>query len=72
MNVDTGKIRVVDNPEVMTGNWTEVDPVAMTEKQKQERAVKLRDHRSKLGKQVTAERAKLRMYRKLRRAGKLR
>ena len=56
--------------------FVEIDMIGATKKQRIEKQVSLSDHRSVLGKQLTAERAKRHLtkngLRKLRRQGKLR
>lgn len=59
MNIDTGKIRELTEDEKAIIREVLVEPVQMTEKQKREKRVSLHDHRSPLGRRLTAERARL-------------
>lgn len=58
MNVNTGEIREF-NPEDFShllDDWINVEGKDMTQKQKQEKKVSLKDHRSVLGKKLTGTR----------------
>ena len=72
MDTKTGKIRETDLPTLQE---VLIDMTEATAKQKREMRVSIHDHRSKLGKHLTAERARRGLtknqYRKLRKQGRL-
>lgn len=67
MNQDTGELRNFKDDQRPGFPWAPVDMADATEKQKREMKVSLQDHRSRLGKLLTARR-----YRTLRRKRVLR
>ena len=61
MDVNTGKVFSVKEMEKMFGdtwpsNFITVDESDMTDEQKKEKRVSLKDHKSKLGKKLTSAR----------------
>lgn len=76
MNLDSGRIRELAENEEAQGNEVAIDPEKLTRRQRRERHVSLADHRSQLGKQLTEERRKRglsrRLYRTLRKRGVVR
>ena len=70
MNTDTGEIRDFLDKKTLTeflaqneGIWKEIIPDDMTEKQKENKQVSLKDHKSVLGKELTKSRKERRAER---------
>lgn len=58
MNTENGNLRQFGEKEFIPDNFVEVSENDMTKKQKKNKKVSLKDHKSKLGKKLTEERGK--------------
>lgn len=65
MNTNTGELLCLTSKEIeiLNDEFIEVNAEDMTKKQKENQAVSLKDHRSKLGKKLTLERKQRKIQR---------
>ena len=65
MNTETGNLRELNSQDIGTllDSEVKVNSKDLTKKQKKERKVSLKDHRSKVGKQLTQARRKIKVQR---------